>query len=117
ELNLLKFRLDKGPQQAQAVHVSVPFDANVPETVLSPDSNTLAWILFHQTAPSPLLKWWNSLHARKTDPANVTEIWLSNPDGTKMRKIGGIEFNDRPGGYKFAYDLRWLPDSKRISFI
>ena len=47
----------------------------------------------------------------------VEEIWVSGIDGTHQRLLGSLEAKDRATDPDRAYNVKWTPDSKRISFI
>ena len=46
----------------------------------------------------------------------ITEIWISRPDGSKMRMIGYLPREGVPG-WPGPIHFSWLPDGRSISFL
>jgi hypothetical protein len=57
---------------------------------------------------------------RRSDRSIVSKhlaIWISNGKGKKMRLLGSVTVNSKPGTDLELSRLSWLPDGKKLSFV
>jgi hypothetical protein len=96
--------------------ISLPFPAAVREARISLDGKQIAMTLTNRQT---------SLFGRlmkkvfRSYPDNVTTagLWVANINGTNMHCLGTVIPPANRDSLAYPRDLRWLPDSKRISYL
>ena len=87
----------------------------VVEPILSPDGKQLAWQL-ERDQTSPIIDWIRAILKLRGNrqQSKITEMWVSNLNGTKMHEVGYVasDSNQEGPGY-----FKWLPDNVHMSFI
>jgi hypothetical protein len=98
------------------MHSKAP--AEVTNLQVSPDGKHIAWTLMRKQE----VAWQAYLHrilpriAVESQPR--WEIWLSDTESEKMRRIGYEEISkSKEDDYFYPPKLQWLPDGKRLGFV
>lgn len=119
--NLTEFDLGAPTHNPKTWKVTMPPEALRGQLLLSPQADRILWIAEQQ--PAGLTLWMNRLRFGFTRAyEGDEEIYVSNLDGTGMKKIfsGPVE-RQRRGMNTFSVrpmtDIQWLPDGRKISFI
>lgn len=85
---------------------------------VSPAGDRIAWLVeteANMSFPQWLRRLLPTLHV---GPQRAIGLWVSHLDGSNMTEIGHIKLpSDDSNGDMIAYDLRWLPDCKHVSFV
>lgn len=99
--------------------VAVPQGSNEFQTQVSPNGDRIAWQVTSynlDTRPRWVQRFFPFVPRRNED---ITELWISNLDGSDMRNLGHI-ITPRPETSEetipYMDSLKWLPDGKSLSF-
>jgi hypothetical protein len=103
---------------------------------VSPDGTRVAWLCKAAPYAPPLRAWLHRFLPRVNDsPMYPMRLYVSSVDGSKAREIGSVEVGMTAAGWRASgsnpiiqevwnsdtvqeiSDLRWLPGSKRLSFV
>jgi hypothetical protein len=102
-----------------------PFVCGDYDVALSPDGQRLAWI-FLEARPLPGISALNHTRVSRWLPITASALWISNVDGSNMRRIGGIDVDQlvrRQANVTWSTTntmlrgLSWCPDGKHVSFV
>lgn len=105
----------EAPTPLHTYHVTLPDHT---QSLDYDDAKILAWpnrrvfyhLSYYALLPSP------QHPSRKKTPTPVEDIWISRANGKHLREIGYVRQEEGPDAGTALYDLRWLPDGKRLSF-
>jgi hypothetical protein len=89
----------------------IPPNMDVQKVILSPDESRLAWKFTVKPLPLGLASTINSSYVRRSAPT-VAGLWVSDLNCNHLREIGTLDIRD-----DHLTNLRWTPDSKKLSFI
>lgn len=107
-----------GPSPApHGIGGKMPPGAYMDDAARSYRGNRLAWLLkFERPAGFPpwLLR---MMPALKRPARSVLELWISDGQGRKFRRIGVLEAVMDSQYAPFSHGLQWAPDDTRVSFI
>jgi len=118
DIGLFEFGINPGAAPPRKWEIHHPTGARVDELALSRQGDRLAWLCFTgPTASLPILT--PSIQSGHGNSRSTEELWLSNLDGSAMRRVGAIEIAPDRLPYADAYPMlaQWCPDGKRVSFI
>jgi hypothetical protein len=102
--------------------VAVPFGLEHYHFEISPDAKHLAWQVTVQR-PASLQAWLHRyLPVVKAVRYKTTAVWVSNIDGSNRHDLGHVletanpSEDNEPQAESLLKELKWLPDSKHLSF-
>ncbi len=101
----------------RSVQLNMPPGSSILGAWLSPTENAVIWSLgFKNTRPAWLVSFLSFFGKRtQTDPEYVSQsIWVSRPDGSRMREIGRVKIGGKMQG---VWCIRWDRTGDRISFV
>lgn len=88
--------------------------------VLSPKADKLAWVMKREFVP-PLARWLSRLFPSRTlEKQFQLSVWVGNLATGEKREVGSLTMPQSKAGDEDAlmpYDLRWVPDNRRLSFL
>src|SRR5262249_27643942 len=118
EEHLFEFSLDAKNPSLYEYAMHPPFAMSIYTVALSPDGQHLAWIVMTRKGPGRLwdyLQRW--LHWHKPADREAIEIMTSHPNGSDMHSMGYLPYSSTASPYQeIPESLKWLPDSKSLSF-
>jgi hypothetical protein len=100
-LKIYRWPLRGAESQPQFSTVKLPRGVQICARSYSPDCSRIAWAFRYPYPGTP----------------NTDSLWVSNFDGSHMRKIGVVPYDPSHWWVSVIDDLDWSPDGKYISFI
>jgi hypothetical protein len=93
-----------------------PFTRDMVDPITSPSGDRLAWLFECKREPRHLPDWLLRLLPflrRDGKTMETAEIWVSDVDGTDMRKLGWVGASQQEGMGRL---LEWSPDGRAVRF-
>jgi hypothetical protein len=115
KLSISDIDLKHGGKTSHSWNISLPFTAVVQTARISPDGKQIAMTLT-TSQTSSFGRFMKRFFSSYPDNVTTAGLWVANIDGKNMHCLGTVV---PPQNRAQAYprDLRWLPGSKRISYL
>jgi hypothetical protein len=116
KLSILDLDLQHGGKTVRTWNIPLSLRAVLREARISPDGKQVAMTLTtHQSSSFGRLM--KKLFRSYPDNVTTAGLWVANMDGTGMHCLGTVPPLPDPNSTVYPVDPRWLPDSKRISYL